>query len=139
MAARMQPKLCECGCGQPTPTSKRNRPELGYAKGEPLRFIHGHNGRGPMNARYNGGLCYDKSKNRWFVCCKGGKLVAWYRVVTENVLGRPLRSTELIHHLNGDPTDDRPENLEVIDRASHINEHRHELIVARRRAVNYAC
>lgn len=35
-------KLCECGCGQPAPIATRNRPERGYIKGQPLRFILGH-------------------------------------------------------------------------------------------------
>jgi len=37
-------KLCECGCGKPAPIAKRNRPSKGMVKGEPYRFIHGHNG-----------------------------------------------------------------------------------------------
>jgi hypothetical protein len=35
-----------------------------------------------------------------------------------------LRPGELVHHVNGDPTDNRPENLELHDRASHCHEHR---------------
>jgi len=37
-------KLCECGCGKPAPIAKRNCPGKGMVKGEPCRFIHGHNG-----------------------------------------------------------------------------------------------
>ena len=36
-------KLCECGCGRPTPIATRNRYQRGQVKGEPLRFISGHN------------------------------------------------------------------------------------------------
>jgi hypothetical protein len=32
--------LCQCGCGSPTPIAKRS--ERGYKRGEPLRFIKGH-------------------------------------------------------------------------------------------------
>lgn len=39
-------KLCECGCGNPAPISKRDYPDLGYMKGEPTRFIKGHFRRG---------------------------------------------------------------------------------------------
>jgi hypothetical protein len=36
-------KLCECGCGRPAPIATRNRLERGQRKGEPLRFVSGHN------------------------------------------------------------------------------------------------
>ena len=38
-------KLCECGCGEPTPLAKRTSSRYGHVRGEPLRFINGHNAR----------------------------------------------------------------------------------------------
>lgn len=35
-------KLCECGCGEPTPLCQYTNRNYGYVKGEPLRFIPGH-------------------------------------------------------------------------------------------------
>jgi len=35
--------LCECGCGEPTPIAQRNDYRLGHVKGQPLRFVNGHN------------------------------------------------------------------------------------------------
>lgn len=40
-------KLCECGCGNPAPIAKRNNKGRGYVKGQPIRFINGHNGIEP--------------------------------------------------------------------------------------------
>lgn len=37
--------LCECGCGQPTAMAQRTWARYGWVKGEPLRFVHGHNGK----------------------------------------------------------------------------------------------
>lgn len=35
-------KLCECGCGKPTKIAARNRYRSGHIKGQPIRFINGH-------------------------------------------------------------------------------------------------
>lgn len=35
-------KLCECGCGQPTPIATRSDARKGAIKGLPRRFIYGH-------------------------------------------------------------------------------------------------
>ena len=38
-----QINICECGCGEQVPIAKQNRPERGVVKGQPSRFISGHN------------------------------------------------------------------------------------------------
>ena len=37
--------LCECGCGEPAPLAIKTDRRRGWVKGEPLRFVYGHNAR----------------------------------------------------------------------------------------------
>jgi hypothetical protein len=34
--------MCACGCGQPAPIAKTTDPRRGWIKGQPVRFIRGH-------------------------------------------------------------------------------------------------
>lgn len=49
--------------------------------------------------------------------------VLLHRVVVENILQRELREDEVVHHVNHDTRDNRPENLKVMTRSEHAKHH----------------
>lgn len=52
-----------------------------------------------------------------------GKRKLEHRHVMEQVLGRPLKRNELVHHRNDDKTDNRPGNLELMTSSQHMKHH----------------
>ncbi len=52
---------------------------------------------------------------------------AEHRLIVEKHIGRKLLSTEIVHHINRDTSDNRIENLMVCSRAKHINIHRKDV------------
>ena len=62
-------------------------------------------------------------KNGYMTLMVGNKKYYVHRMVMEEHLGRPLRDDEEVHHINGDRTDNRIENLELINKREHRRLH----------------
>ena len=87
---------------------------------------HGMYGKGYKLAgsnhyRWKGGK-YQKDE-RWFIYIDGIRYKQ-SRYIAEQFLNRKLTKHEIIHHINGDKTDDRTENLYLFpSQSEHITQH----------------
>lgn len=55
---------------------------------------------------------------------RDGKQLAQHRIVAEKKIGRQLRDGEVVHHIDGDRSNNSPENLEVLpSHAEHMKKH----------------
>lgn len=80
-----------------------------------------HGKRGSLSPRWRGGRKVRKDGYVLVAPPSGGEYVLEHRVVMERVLGRPLQPEEVVHHKNGNPSDNSPENLQLFaSQADHI-------------------
>jgi len=64
-----------------------------------------------------------------------GKVQLEHRYIIEQFLGRKLKRSEVIHHVNGDRTDNRLENLRFMSQSEHVKLHWQEGAFANREEV----
>lgn len=81
-------------------------------------------GTTPWNAGKGSGWT-DKRGYRWTYTTRNGRRVAVreHRHIMEQHLGRPLEPWELVHHINGNPSDNRLDNLRVQTWPEHTRSH----------------
>ncbi|HOV80807.1 MAG TPA: HNH endonuclease signature motif containing protein [Bacillota bacterium] len=118
-----------CGCSFEIPEAWNRKGEGQYCSKQCASIGQGKSRSGPNNPRWNNGPIYGGDKRKYLLKRAPEHLsavrgyVLEHRLVAETMLGRPLKNDEIIHHLNGDPLDNRPENLIVLSRSEHARLH----------------
>ena len=93
-----------------------------------MTLHHGDSKRtrqGPANPNYRAGKSLDANGYVTLTSKAHGQGYGRreHRVVAEAMLGRSLLRSEVVHHLNHDKADNRPENLVVLPRSEHQRVH----------------
>jgi hypothetical protein len=76
---------------------------------------------GNRNPNYKGGYKYTKEGRKMIRV--NGKYYYEYILIIEKYLGRKLRKGEIVHHINGDVSDNRLENLQLMTISEHMKLH----------------
>jgi hypothetical protein len=126
----MAPRLCACGCCQPTPLATRDRPNRGLVAGQPLRFLRGHSSRGNGNPAWKGGRRI--AADGYVLVCEGsGKVRREHILIAERVLGRALPRNAVVHHVDEVRHNNANCNLAILQRDDHLELHRKMRVRAR--------
>lgn len=94
---------------------------LGLKKTDELLYSNRSARRGEKSPTWQGGKTH--STKGYVVLSNNGNVIFEHRAVMETHLGRKLTDDEVVHHINGDKTDNRLENLQLMTRGEHSTMH----------------
>lgn len=92
---KILPGFCQCGCGQKTKAAQRTDYKKGWVRGEPNKFVLGHNSLRGKSKEYLRSFFPEHDKaNKWGYARE-------HLIRAERTLGKPLPKKAVIHHVNG--------------------------------------
>lgn len=133
-------RICECGCGE----TFKAKVYWKNGKHHVKKYISGHNSReddkkqdarrtiriaaakshkimrGKNHPWHKGQSYISKVRGRYVLKCRDNSVEAWARIIMANKIGRQIKHGEVVHHIDGNKTNDHPDNLMLF---SSISEH----------------
>lgn len=118
---------CACGCGGRVDPYRSSNSRNGITKGQPHKFINGHNGAKWKGGRYiSGGYVYIYYPQHPNATLDG--YVLEHVLIIEKAIGKLFPMKAQGHHINHDPSDNANTNLVACeDDAYHKLLHRREV------------
>lgn len=110
--------ICACDCGD----GEGPRYSCDLRKGRSRQCLKCRLAGGENSARWTGGRHI--MANGYIQRVRGGRREYEHRIVAAEMLGRPLRRDEQVHHIDGNKQNNDPSNLKIVSRAEHALEHR---------------
>lgn len=109
--------------------ARKRLAELGIPTGRAKKSRQPRRAKGPAHHNWKGGtyICtgYVFEYAPWHPAAVAHKgYVHQHRLVAEATIGRYLQPDEIVHHINGDKLDNRPENVTVTTRSAHGRLHK---------------
>ena len=131
---------CHCGCGKKTNIISHTCRKRGEIKGQPYKFIFAHANKlprkynpkfGENNSNWKGGKVKGGENGNYNLVLIDYRARSIYRcehiLIAERVFGKALPKGATVHHVNGNPRDNRNCNLVICeDQKYHMLLHKRE-------------
>lgn len=97
-----------------------------WSENNPMQYIDNSGEKNPMWGKQ--GWNYDPNgaprHDGYYRITVNGKRVLKHRYLMEKKLGRKLSDDEIVHHIDGDNTNNNLDNLKVLTQSEHCKNHR---------------
>lgn len=131
---------CECGCGLAVTIADENRRKWGHKKGQPVRFVSGHNCRsgGRKHPAWQGGRVKNHVGYTGLKCpghpqVDANGYVPEQVLVAEKAMQREIPPAAVVHHVNKKRNDNANQNLVVCE------DHRYHMLLHQRQRALAQC
>ncbi len=125
---KFETRQCEW-CGESVSRNRTQFKEHTFCSMECCAKWQAENTRCENASRWNGGKI--DQNGYWFIKQPDGSYKQKHIMVAEKMLGRTLEKDEVVHHINKNKKDNRPDNLVVLSRKEHIQIHKKDLMDAK--------
>jgi hypothetical protein len=106
--------LCACGCGGHPWISTVNNPKLGWVKGRPVRFVHGHWNRIENAPNWKGDEATKKTKSK--------RAIRWFDIAGKTCEDCGLSARDR-HHKDENTGNNEPSNIALLCHRCHMKRH----------------